>query len=357
MMPPTRLIKHFIVCLCCLSASNLAQAEPLRIFVPSFFGPKPISQHVRTTIYFGLSQAFRSKDMPEKGAWILYGIDELNEQSHDAAITASSWPSVRADLAVWGLVRRYDDGVVVQLFLTITPLIRERRVRPEYWTVIVPDANGKTFEIARDIPGLYYEFEPLTLKKRVVIEYEKPEGIPLYGSRYGGEIRGYLGEIIYFSEIYDDALLLQSNGVEGWVRLPKLSSQRSEAVSFVKGMVRLLRGDWRGCLEDFAAVLSNANIPQNLRIDALLYTGLAKEKTGESGRQEFERAYQINRLDKSTVSYLLMSRIADIVRARRRNDEKRIDVSIHKFREAVKSTRVLFAENDKWFQKIESFLK
>ncbi|MCP4687916.1 MAG: hypothetical protein GY859_07680 [Desulfobacterales bacterium] len=167
------------------------------------------------------------------------------------------------------------------------------------------------------------------------MQYEKPRGIPLYSSKHGQKIKGYLGEYFYFVKVDDDALLLSSNGVKGWVRLPFFSNHPSEAILFSKGIVRLLLGDWRGSREDFSAVLLNKNIPQNLRIDALLYIGLTKEKSGRTGSREFEKAFNINKLEKSTASYLLMSRIADIMRARQGHDREGINLSISKFKETI----------------------
>ncbi|ODS29933.1 MAG: hypothetical protein SCARUB_04965 [Candidatus Scalindua rubra] len=356
-MLQTRLIKQIIICLCCLVVANFVHAEPLRLLVPFFIGPKPLSPHVRTTIYFELSKAFRSYGSTDKGAWILYGIEEMREPSHNAAIDAASWPSVHADLVIWGQVHRYDDGVAVQLFLTVTPIIKKRQVRPELWTISAPKYNGEAYRVELDIPGRFYEFEPLILTKDVVIQYEKPEGIPLYRSRQGGETIGFLGELFYFLEIHDDALRLRSDDTEGWVRTKNISKGHSEAITFAKGMVRLLRGDWKGSLESFSKVLENSNIPQNLRVHALIYSGLAKEKTDSSGMQEFEAAYRLNRLDKGAASYLLMSRIMDIVRAKRQSDKTKLEVCVHKFKKDLKSVKVLFVNNDKWLQHIEDFLQ
>jgi len=38
----------------------LAETEPLRLLIPFFFGPTPLSQHVRTTINFEIIKAFRA---------------------------------------------------------------------------------------------------------------------------------------------------------------------------------------------------------------------------------------------------------------------------------------------------------
>ena len=75
-----------------LLLTSRTEAEPLRVLVPQFIGPAPISQHVRTTIYFEVIKAFQAIDKPDKGGWILYGQEPLVEASHKAATDAASCP-------------------------------------------------------------------------------------------------------------------------------------------------------------------------------------------------------------------------------------------------------------------------
>jgi len=227
---------------------GVSNAEALRIFIPNFFGPQPISQNVRTTIYFELSQAFRTSEFPEKGAWLLYGKRELPHQTHTAAIDEATWPSIRADLVLWGLVNDFSDGAVIQLFLTITPLIENRTSRPEIWQIKAKDANNTDYVFAKSIPSLYYEFEPFKLERSAFLNFENPNGIPLYKSRYSEEIIGYLGEVFLFWEFQDEAIFLESEGLKGWVKLHNFSKQKSEAIYFSKSVVQFFRGDWHECI-------------------------------------------------------------------------------------------------------------
>ena len=224
----------------------LAETEPLRLLIPFFFGPTPLSQHVRTTINFEIIKAFRAVDAPEKGAWILYGQEALPQPTHDAVLSAAAWPSVRADLVIWGQVYKYDDGVVVQLYLTLTPLIKKRQVRPELWTLTLKDGRDQPVRLELDIPGQFYQFEPMLLAPEAILAFADPQGMPLYSDRQGGEVIGRVGEVMQFLEIHDDTLLIASGDLQGWVRTVPLSRQRSEAIDFSEGMVRLLRGDWGG---------------------------------------------------------------------------------------------------------------
>ena len=356
-MATKRHLISVLLLLYCLLWTSTAAGEPLRLLVPKFFGPKPLSQHVRTTIYFEITKAFRAVDAPDKGGWILYGQEDLPQPSHDAVLAAAKWPSVRADLAIWGQVHQYDDGVVLQPYLTLTPLIKKRRVRPELWTLILKDGAGEPFRLELDIPGQFYQFEPLLLTAETILAFENPQGMPLYSARQGRETIGSLGEVIRFYEIYDDALLIVTNGIKGWVRTKPITRQQSEAIDFSKGMVRLLRGDWRGARQSFAAVLRNSNLPQNLRIHALIYTGLAKEKGGVSGRNEFTSAYAINRLDKAAAAYLLMSQAAEIARLQQSEAREQLPKARHNLQTTLSATKNLFTKEDPWLTKLRLLLR
>ncbi len=350
-------IRKYIISVCFLLIAGSAPAEPLRLLVPSFLGPEILSQHVRTTVYLELIKAFRHVDIPLKGGWILYGVDDLLEPSHNAAINAAIWPSVQADLAIWGQVYPYGNGVVVQMFLSVTPILKERKVRPEVWTIDTRKDNGEDYKIQLDIPGQFYEFEPFILPREVIIQYQKPEGLPLYRSREGDEIIAPLGKVMHFREIHGDAFLVESDGIEGWIKPTNILNRVSEAIPFAKGFVHFLRGDWRGSLKDFSGFLENKKITQNLRVHALIYSGLAKEKIGWSGNEEFETAYSMNRLDRVAASFVLMSHIANITRARDRGDDLSLKAAKTRLGANLKSVRVLFRKNGQWIRHVESYLK
>ncbi len=354
-MVPDKLPKTILLLMLSLLLTTTVAAEPLRVLVPEFIGKEPLSQHVRTSVYFELIKAFRAVDTPDKGAWILYGQQPLEQASHDAVLAAATWPSVRADLAVWGKAHQYADGVVVQLQLTLTPLLKKRQVRPELWAVSLNTKAGvQRFEL--DIPGQFYEFEPLLLNREAIVGFQDPQGMPLYSKRKGGSQIGRLGEVIRFYEIHEDGVLIATDGKKGWVRTRSLADRESEAISFSKGMVRLLRGDWRGAQRSFSQVLENSAIPQKLRIHSLLYLGLANEKGGGSGRQEFAAAYGLNRLDRTAAHYLLMSRVAEIARYQRQNKTAAMRQAQQRLAADLAATRILFDKNDQWYRRLAALV-
>lgn len=339
-----------------LFTAGAVAAEPLRLLVPAFFGPEPLSQQVRTSLYFEMIKAFSAIDAPDKGAWILYGEEPAAAPTHDAILATAAWPSVRADLAIWGQVHAFDDGVVLQLYLSLTPLLRQRQVRPELWSLTLRGRDRKQYQLSLDLPGRYYAFEPVLLSREAILQLSTPQGIRLYSARQGGEPIGSVGEVMRFYEIYDDALLIATDGRKGWVHTRAITRSDSEALAFAKGMVRLLRGDWRGAQQSFAIVLANPAVPQGLRIQALLYTGLAMEKGGGSGRKEFEAAYRLNRLDRSAAAYLLMNCLADLARMQAGADSAVQAAALARGRQTLNTTRPLFAVDDPWLHKVEQIL-
>lgn len=337
---------------------DVLRAEPLRLLVPKYIGPNPLSQYVRTTIYFDIVKAFQHVNVVQKGSWIIYGLDEMAAPTHDAAIDAASWPSVQADLVIWGKVYAYADGAAVQLYLTITPILASKHDRPELWRISSSRQDGKPYSFELDLPSRQYEFEPILLSSHVIVQHDKPEGVPLYRhKRKGDQPKCFLGKLDRFVKIEENAIYVESETCEGWVRTEKIGTEAGEVTDFVKGFVRLLRSDWDGARQSFSRVLSHDNIPQDIRIHSLIYSGLAREKKGLSGMKEFEAAYRLNNLDKGAVSYLLMSRISEITRLKQGGNQDKIEEQVSALREEMQAVKVLFGTSDKWFQTIVDFLQ
>jgi hypothetical protein len=235
-------------------------------------------------------------------------------------------------------------------------LLQKRQVRPELWQVKLNGRNGP-IRIGLDLPEPFFVFEPLLIDKEAIVRFKDPEGMIIYSSRTGGQPIGRLAEVMRFYEIHNDAIKIATAGKKGWLRIPPISTRQSEAIDFSKGMVRLLRGDWAGARRSFNAVLEVESLPQHLRIHTLIYSGLAKEKGGISGRQDFEQAYALNRLDRIAASYLLMSRLADIARLQKQADAKPLAAGIDRFKQDLEETKILFSPTDPWFKNLKSLVR
>jgi hypothetical protein len=337
----------------CLIAAGAAHAEPLRILVSEFDGPGAVGKYVMTTLFFEVSRAFDAPSGAPKGVWILYGRERLSEQSHRTAIAAATWPSVRSDVVLWGRATPYSDGVVVQSFLTITPLAAQRHVRPHVWSLSVepPETvRGAAVDVSVGVPRLYYEFEPFVLPGTLVQAYTSPEGIPLFASQTGGAIVDYARGAFYYVAFASEGVLLRSSrGVEGWARLPPLPKKSSHAIAFAKGAIRVLRGDWPGAIPALQEVLADPTVPRALEIDARLLLGLANEQLGGSGLSPFEQAYALNRLDRTAASYVIMGTLSQIGQARRRGDAAAAQAGWRTLARFAQETSALFPPNDRWF--------
>lgn len=333
-------------------------AEPLRILVPQFDGQDDVGKYVMTTLFYDLSRAFDSQSATQKGVWILYGREPLDAASHDAAVRAASWPSVRADVAMWGRATPYDDDIVVQSFLTITPLAAQRSVRPEVWTVRMTGGPEETVDLTVGLPGRYYEFEPFVLPRELVKTYTSPEGVPLYDSENGDKIVGYSSGTFRFLKYKDEGLLLSSpSGITGWARLPPLPSEGAHALVFAQGVIRFMRGDWAGASGAFRSVLQDRDTPSALRVDTRILLGMAMEQGGRSGLEQFEAAYAANRLDRRVARFMIMGRLSKIEKALARDDDQAVRRQWEVLDGFLKKARILFPSNDEWLAKVERLIE
>ena len=353
----SKYLSRLLIAITCVISSSQALTEPLRIIVPEFQSSDAIGKYVMTTIYFELSKAFASNGTREKGALIIYGREKLSQQSHEAAIEFTRWPSTSADLVIWGNTIEYGENIVVPMSLTITPLTEKREVRPELWSIQSQTLNGESVNLSVGLPRLYYDLEPIVLPKSLVKAYKHPRGIPLYNSKTDGKIEGYAGDFFTFIKFSPEAVKLHAKeGIEGWARLPQLPDTNNHSIAFSKGMVRYLRGDWKGAVEQFQIVLENSDTPASLRIDTKILIGISKEQLGSSGVDYFKSAYSDNRLDRISAKYVMMGYISEIKKAHNKKDTKSENSNRKKLSSFVASASKLYSRTDPWIQKINQLI-
>jgi hypothetical protein len=75
-------------------------------------------------------------------------------------------------------------------------------------------------------------------------------------------------------------------------------------------MIRVLRRDWQGAEEAFAAVLQNGHTPAAIRIDAHLLRAVAIDGRGGDPREEVAQAEKLNPFARRVATYSIMSRLA-----------------------------------------------
>jgi hypothetical protein len=324
---------------------GLAQSRPITLLVPPFDGPEALGINVATILNLQVWQTLRKAPYPNPSrlnfgdGLVTWSDQPLASQTHDDALRAAR--QNEADLVLWGKALRYGAGVVVQSHLTIaTP--RSASI----WRVQLPGPGAET-SLAVSLPRLRYEFGPIVLTGTIVETYSTPDALRLYSSRAGGESIGKVGSYFTAIEQNGTSALVRSGDVTGWIRLPSLSSNRSEIVDFVGGIMRIMRADWGGADALFARALANPQTPAAVKLDAHLYRVVALEQAGSSGIDEARRAYALNSYDRSAVSYLVMSEVA--AAAKLSVNDPRRTVLQEEARRVLDSNRFLFPSADEWF--------
>ena len=138
---------------------------------------------------------------------------------------------------------------------------------------------------------------------------------------------------------------------------PQLSKNPTEVVDFVGGIIRIFRGDWQGASSSMNRVISNHNIRTPLKIDALLYFGMALERSGKSGLAVMQEAYQLNPYSKTVIQYLLMSQLSELLRLSESSDinNKKRTILINRIKNLISENAYFFPEDDPWLKNLKSF--
>src|SRR5262249_40578174 len=104
--------------------------DQVRIFVPAFTGLDTLGKNVSNVLRLQISQTFEAGTTFGRGV-LLWEDRPLKELSHNEAMRRATNIGTLAHLVLWGTAVQYGDGVVVQTYLTLTPLASLRDRRPE----------------------------------------------------------------------------------------------------------------------------------------------------------------------------------------------------------------------------------
>ncbi len=337
------------------------------IFIPAFDGPQPLGQQIATVLNLQIWQTLRKSAGSGEDfgtGLVVWDPNPLPEPSFAAAERSADEHGCQ--LAFWGRAWTYGDDVVAQTYLSIldrpAPAGTEdledgagevaagaaRRPHVLWRTEVEREGAPLRFDLG--FPRQRYEFGPIVLKAEVVEKFSLPSALELTVSRDGGEQLGALGAEFRALEQHGDAARVESGGVRGWVRLPQLSTTRSEVVDFAGGIARLLRRDAYGAVQLLERVADNPATPAALEIDSLILQGVALESLYVDGWPLIERAYDLNPHSRITARYRLMKQISNL--ARFRNDKRRRAALEH----ALADTRHLFAGDEPWVVGARSLL-
>lgn len=324
-----------------------AGAEPLRILIPAFKGKPVISRVISMTVYFNMIKALSGPNTAERGIWILYGEEEMQHASHKSAEAAASWPSVSADIAIWGKTTRVGKGFVVEPFITLSSISQKRRVRPDKLKAVFSTPEGR-YDLSIASPVRFFDLEPFAVSADITERYgEYADGIAIYDSETATTPKAHTRDVVHFLEIKRNAARIRdSHNREGWIHLPELSRDNLTIVSFGHGMIQFLRGDWKDAIASFTDVNKFTDLPNALRIDTNLYLGISRYNLGQSGLADFRRAMALNAYDRNAARFLLLGYLLDYRRSHN-------SALLKSFDETMKRTRILFAKDNRWFQNLQ----
>ena len=290
--------------------------EQVRIFVPAFTSTDSLGSNVSNVLRLQISQTFREYD--GKGGHfgrgvLLWNDKPLKELTHEFAFRRATDIGTLAQLVLWGTAVQYGDGIVVQSYLTVTPLATEREVRPEVLQLSMDTLKGKK-TLSLDLPSLHYSFLPVVLKKNIVDRYQSINGLPIYKDKNFKKVVGSIGDEYRAYKYQNDAVFLKSGKNTGWVPLPELWDSHSEIVSFTSALIRILRGDWLGAKDLLQKTVENENLPQSILIDVAIYNGIIEEKLGNSGLKYFLSAFELNKFNKVSAQYVIFGLLSEKLR-------------------------------------------
>lgn len=332
-----------------VSAQEVAPRTPeaLRIFVPVFSSGETKAVDVQTKVismalYFEILKAFAGSGNAARGAWILYGQSELSDQSHRSAEASASFPSVFADIVFWGNVVELGEHLIVEPYLTRTAISRKRNIQPEFLNAAF-DVGGKTIDLSLANSSAFFDLEPFLVSREVIsrhADYEK--GIPIYGSATAPEPDTFINDPVYFESITTEAALVRYHGNQrGWIRFPELSPEQLTMIDFGHGLINVLRGDWQSAEREFSTLVELPMLPNALRIDALIYLGIAREKLGEDGLPAFRQAWDLNAFNRDAAMFLMLGLVRDAYEEGTLSTE---------FSDVLEQSKKLFAQDDPWLR-------
>ena len=302
-----------------MSGAVAANPDQITVLIPAFAGPDHLGQNVATVLNLRIWSTFRQKPWPENPqnldfgrGLVIWSPEPLDRPSHREAERQAKRIDTLAQIIMWGKVFPYGNGVVVQAYLTIPKYRDFREKRLEVWTI---ERKGKTISV--DMPRRRLEIGSIVLARDIIERYTLPSALKIYEKRKSGSPIGAVGDRFTGIQFEPQRGLAKviSNDVRGWVRLPNLSKNPTEISNFVAGAVRIFRGDWQGAVSSMDRVLQNKKTRASLRISAHLLAGMAMERMDQSGRPHFRAAFEINPLDRSTIQYLIMGEMSDLVRS------------------------------------------
>lgn len=338
--------------------------DQITVYFPAFEGPEHLGLNVSTVLSLQLAQTTRRMPWPENpkshdfGEGIIrWSAEPLERYTVQGLVKAAQRNNLLAQIVVAGKVRRFVGDFVVELDVVIPEYKLAPSTNCGSHTDKKCDHRTKNFEIwkigkdgdkvAVGLPKRYFNISSIVLKPEVVNRYRTASGLTIRETLNGGKVLGKTSDRLRFIE-FNKSLpgaptKIISGNVQGYVSLPELSDAVSEFSDMVGGILQVFRGDWQWAIKSFTRVLENPKTRIPLRVDALLYRGMAKFRNGGNGLKDIETAVNLAPYDVTAIRYLAMALVAN------GNDSEQIRKILH-------DNAFLFARDDDWYKKMHRYL-
>jgi hypothetical protein len=328
-----------------LAALAICQAAPARggdgiVVVTAFAGDnKAAGLMAMAVVELQIWQTLRkpSANAPSKTAYYKTDSAPRSYEEAEAVARGSDVP-----LVVWGRAWDFRPGIAVQSYLSVVS--EAEKPAPPLWTVRVP-AAGRTISVGP--PSLRYEFTPLVVKSEIGAKVGAFTELPVYADRGGGKQVGVLGDGFRAIKQEGDWAQISSGGHTGWVHLPGLNQDRSEAVLFTAGLIRILRADWEGALILLEPLVRNPKTRQGVRIDALLLmsASAAQQRVPDLARSISlaDEARRLAPFSAAAARYACMARLAASA-----HRQAKPGVLLNEIDLLMADTQRLFRSGDPW---------
>jgi hypothetical protein len=329
-----------------------AVEDQITIYTPSFEGPPALASSVSTVLNLQIWQTLRRKPARNPGelsfgkAVLIWG-GALGEYSHKTAESRAEEISLLAQMVFWGKVYEFGEGAIAQTHLSIPEYKDFRTEHPERWVARVRKAEG-WIEFSADIPQRRYSFEPMALTREVISRYSHPGALLMYSGLDGGKVVGTVGDEFTALEQHANGAKVRSGNVTGWVRLPRLSAERTGVVDFVGGIIRVFRGDWEGVESLMSRVIADETAPNEIRTDAFLYKGMAAARQGKPSEPAFAEARKLSPNARRCVVYTVLGKLWDYSRLQGGNSGAKVEI-LQDARRLLEESSYLFEPDDPWF--------
>lgn len=315
------------------------------VYTPRFAGDQQLSAPVSEILNLQIWTTLRKSAGPrEFGCGSLYWDDFGADATSDEVRTRTPRD---AALTYWGRVQKIANGVIILSSLERTEYAK---VRPkEVWRI---ELNGRS--IVLNPVRQSYSLSPIVLKDAIIKRYNSLPQLVFCVAR----VKDCKGSVIGHSDIVaatqeGEFARVRLKGRSGWIYLPKLAD-RSEVVSFIGGVVRMMRGDYAGAYDLLETTVGASNVSAALRVDALLLQATSLGIRGISVTEKINDARRLNPYARDILRVQFMQFCARAAMAARPDERAS---SLSKAEHLLAGAERLFSPDDEWLLSAKKFVR